>query len=97
MVIPLWSELAVGRTVTYDTTVTSKNNALPWINSNILKAIRKRKTLLQKCKHTGNPSDLAKYKSQRNLVVALIRQSREQFFQNLNSAMLRIFGKQYKS
>ena len=60
---------------------------LPWINKEVLDAIRKRNSLFHFAKHSGKPSGFAKYKAKRNEVVFILRNSKQSFFnQNLNNA-----------
>ena len=53
---------------------------VPWLTNSLIKNIRKRKALYQTYKLTGSLADHAKYKAQRNLVVSLLRSSKEEFF-----------------
>ena len=69
---------------------------LPWINSTVLKAIRKRKTLFQLYKHTGSQLDHDKYKQQRNAVVTLLRVRKEDYFKNLNPSNAKDFWNSIK-
>ena len=62
---------------------------VPWMNHAVMQAIRKRKSLFRIFKRTGNPLDLTKY----NRVVALLRERREEFFHNLNTASVKDFWK----
>ena len=67
---------------------------LPWINKEVLDAIRKRNTLFRFAKRSGKPSDFAKYKAKRNEVVLILRKSKQSFFnQNLNNADTKTFWK----
>ena len=67
---------------------------LPWINKEVLDAIRKRNTLFRFAKRSGKPSDFAKYKAKRNEVVFILRKSKQSFFnQNLNNADTKTFWK----
>ena len=76
-------------------TITPSKN-LPWITRSVIKSINKKKALFRKYKCTGNSQDHAKYKAQRNNVVTLLRQCKEQFFFNLNSANIKDFWKAVK-
>ena len=59
----------------------------------MLQAIRKRKALFRTLRRSGNSLDLAKYKTQWNHVVAMLRECKEEFFQKLNSANVKDFWK----
>ena len=59
----------------------------------MLQAIRKRKALFRTLRRSGNSLDLAKYKTQRNHVVAMLHECKEEFFQKLNSANVKDFWK----
>ena len=59
----------------------------------VLQAIRKRKALFRTLRRSGNSLDLAKYKTQWNHVVAMLRECKEEFFQKLNSANVKDFWK----
>ena len=74
----------------------ARNKSVPWMSQSVLLAIRKRKKLFQTFKRTGNLQDHVKYKTQRNTVVSLLRQSKETFFCNLNSASAKEFWKAVK-
>ena len=61
------------------------NRRLPWINHTIIQAIRRRKVLYDNYKCTKKEDDQAKYKAQRNRVVPLLRESKEDFFHCLHN------------
>ena len=77
-------------------TIIKSERRVPWITRDIKKAMRRRKTLFQKAKFTGDPQDLAIYKQQRNHVLNLIRESRQEFFSNLDAANSKGFWKAVK-
>ena len=54
---------------------------------------RRRKAAFQKVKLSGDPQDLAKYKQLRNRVLNLLRECRQAFFSNLDSANAKDFWK----
>ena len=55
---------------------------LPWLSKSIIQLIRKRNLLFKKSK--TSPRYVQKYKHVRNKVVTLLRNSRKNFFKNLN-------------
>ena len=69
---------------------------VPWVTHAIKQAMRKRKTLFNKAKSTGDPQDLAIYKQQRNHVLNMLRESRQAFFSNLDAANAKVFWKTVK-
>ena len=70
-----------------------KNN-LPWINKKILNALKKRDALFRTAKSTGKSIDRSKYNQKRNLVVRMIRESKQIFFnQQLNNVDSKTFWK----
>ena len=52
--------------------IKAKKN-VPWMNNAIGKAVKKRDALFHVAKYSGKLSDRAKYNTQRNKVVSLIR------------------------
>ena len=76
--------------------IAKPRNSLPWINKQILQAILKRNTFYRKLKGNGDYSALCKYKSLRNKVVSLLRQAKNKFSENLNSADQKVFWKTVK-
>ena len=63
----------------------------PWITCHIRNLIRKRKRTYKKFKRTLNANLWEKYKIIRNKIVSLIRKSRNDYFEKLDS--LSYFGK----
>ena len=59
------------------------NGRVPWVNHTIIKAIHKRKLLYGTFKHTNKQADLERYKTQ---VVTMLRECKEEFFHELNTA-----------
>lgn len=74
-------------------TTTTPNRRLPWINHSIIQAIRKRKVLYDIYKCTQAETDLIRYKAQRNLVVSLLRESKEEYFLSLHDSDAKDFWK----
>ena len=60
-------------------------NQTPFIDKNINKQIMKGSRLRNKFLNTKNDVDQQAYNTQRNLCVSLIRQTKKQFFSNLNT------------
>ena len=56
------------------------------MNSAIGKAIKKRDSLFRIAKRSRKPTDRAKYNAQRNKVVSMIRQSKQSYFDKMDSA-----------
>ena len=69
---------------------------LPWISLSILKAIRKRNSLLNKYKCSGNQAILSLYKFTRNRVISELRKAKRAFFKHLQTADDKTFWKLYK-
>lgn len=59
---------------------------IPWMNSTISKEIKKRDSFFHAATRSGKPTDRIKYNSQRNKVVSMIRQSKQSFFDKMDSA-----------
>ena len=76
--------------------VLPRKKHLPWISSAILKAIKKRNSLLSKYKRTGNQIILAQYKVTKNQVVSELRKAKLVFFTQLQSTDAKTFWKLYK-
>ena len=76
-------------------TIKSERN-VPWVTRAIKQAMCKRKVLFQKAKSTGDPQDLVIYKHQRKQVLSMLRESRQAFFTNLNTASAKEFWKTIK-
>ena len=70
---------------------------LPWISLSILKAIRKRNSLLNKYKRSGNQAILSLYKLTRNRVISELRKAKCAFFKHLQTADDKTFWKLYKT
>ena len=62
-----------------------RGNQKPHVDKNLRKAIMKRSQLKNKANRTKNLEDIAKYKKQRNLVVKLNRESKTQYFDNIQT------------
>ena len=75
-------------------TVARVKKSPPWINREILSAIRKRDILFRIAKSSGRSSDRTKYNRKRNHVVDMIRESKKTYFNNnLNSVNTKSFWK----
>ena len=61
-----------------------RGNHKPHINKTLRKAIMKRCQLKNKANKTKDPKDVLKYKKQRNYVVKLNTQSKQEHFDGLN-------------
>ena len=59
---------------------------LPWISLSILKAIRKRNSLLNKYKRSGNQAITSLFKFTRNRVISELRKAKHTFFEHLQTA-----------
>ena len=70
---------------------------LSWISLSILKAIRKRNSLLNKYKRSGNQAILSLYKLTRNRVISELRKAKRAFFKHLQTADDKTFWKLYKT
>ena len=57
------------------------------MNATIKKEIRRRKRLYRKAKKLNNASCWAKFKSVRNRVISIIRQSKENYYERLSSKL----------
>ena len=62
-----------------------------------LKAIRKRNSLLNKYKRSGNQAILSLYKFTRNRVICELRKAKHAFFKHLQTADYKTFWKLYKT
>ena len=62
---------------------------LPWISLSILKAIRKRNSLLNKYKRSGNQAILSLYMFTRNRVISELRKAKHAFFKHLQTTCRR--------
>ena len=62
-----------------------RGNQKPHVDKNLRKAIMKRSQLKNKANRTKNLEDITKYKKQRNLVVKLNRESKTQYFDNIQT------------
>ena len=76
-------------------TVQSRRN-LPWLNKQVIQAIRKRDALFRKAKWCKNSSIFQKYRAARNRVTALIRLNKTKFFQSLRCSDSKDFWKAIK-
>ena len=66
---------------------------LPWLNKNLICAMRKRNQLYRKAKQSG---DFSKYKLARNRVVSNLRRAKRAYFRNLNPKNPKKFWKAMK-
>ena len=66
---------------------------LPWLNKNLICAMRKRNQLYKKAKQSG---DFSKYKFARNRVVSKLRMAKRAYFSNLNPKNPKKFWKAMK-
>ena len=69
---------------------------LPWLNSDLLQAIRKRNVLFRAYKHTGSVNKLIQYKTLRNTISA-IRYAKRKFLNNLHHVDHKSFWRMIKS
>ena len=70
-----------------------RGNQKPPVDKNLRKAIMKRSQLKNKANRTKQLEDITKYKKQRNLVVKLNRESKAQYFDNIQTSKnLKPFG-----
>ena len=67
--------------------------SVPWMNQAIRKAMKKRDSLFRVAKRSSDPTHWSKYKHQRNYVVKLLRKSKQDFFQQLNTRDAKTFWK----
>ena len=75
-------------------TIAKTKKNLPWINKEILNAIKKRDALFRIAKTSGNPADHIKYNQKRNQVVCMLRNGKQSFFnQQLNDVDTKTFWK----
>ena len=63
-----------------------RGNQKPHIGKNLRKAIKKSSQLKNKANRTKQFEDITKYKKQQNLVVKLNRESKNQYFDNIQSS-----------
>ncbi len=70
---------------------------LSWITPAILRAIRKRNSLLKKSKHRSNPTILSLYKAARNRICSELKKAKQAFFKKLHIADVKTFWKLYKT
>ena len=69
---------------------------LPWLNKQVVQAMRKRNSMFHAAKRSNNPRDWEKYRCVRNKVVALLRRNKKQFLYNLRFASQKEFWKVIK-
>ena len=67
--------------------VTIRPSEPSWFHNEIRTAIRHRKRLHRKAKHTDSPNDWANYRTARNHVISLIRESKITHFKKLASSL----------
>ena len=70
---------------------------LPWMNNEISQAIKKRNSLFRIAKSSGKPADRERYTVKRNQTTALLRKSKQSFFNKLNNADAKTFWKSVRS
>ena len=70
---------------------------LPWLSPDIVHLIRKRNIMFRKAKKTMKFSHISKYKPLRNKVVALLRRSKNRFFNDLANTDKKSFWKSVKT
>ena len=63
-----------------------RGNQKPHVDKNLRKAIMKRSQLKNKANRAKELEDITKYKKQQNLVVKLNRESKNQYFDNIQSS-----------
>ena len=63
-----------------------RGNHKPHVDKNLRKAIMKRSALKRKASRTKQQEDIAKYKKQRNFVVKLNKETKLQYFNNLDTS-----------
>ena len=63
-----------------------RGNHKPHLNKKLRKAIMERSRLKNKANKSKQPTDIASYKKQRNLVVSLNRQSKLDYFNSISSS-----------
>ena len=68
-------------------TVIIRPNDHPWITYRIKSLIRKRKRLYKKLKKTNNFHHWVKFKAMRNKVVNLVRLSKKEYFDKLETSL----------
>ena len=73
-------------------TLTSKKN-LPWLNRNIIKAIRERNRAFKRAKKSRKSEHMQKYKKQRNMITNMLRSAKLNFFKNLDPSSPKSFWK----
>ena len=77
-------------------TALPRRRNLPWINSDILRAIKRRNSLLRAYKRSGSPFKLQQYKCARNRIVTEVRKAKLLFFDHLHSVDAKTFWKLFK-
>ena len=65
--------------------VKTKKN-VPWLNKEVIQAIRKRNLLYRRAKNSNTAVNQAKYRTMRNKVVCILRESKQRYFDKLNQA-----------
>ena len=63
-----------------------RGNHKPHVDKNLRKAIMKRSALKRKTSRTKQQEDIANYKKQRNFVVKLNKETKLQYFNNLDTS-----------
>ena len=58
--------------------------SVPWMTKEIVQAIRRRNYFYRKAKHSNSGNYCSKYKNLRSRVITMLRQSKHNFFKNLN-------------
>ena len=72
-------------------------HSLPWISKDVIKAIRKRKKLYKKYKVSNLSIHKAQYQHQRNHTLSLLRESKNNYMQQLNTRDSKKYWKVVKS
>ena len=67
--------------------------SVPWMTKEIVQAIRRRNYFYRKAKHSNSGNYHSKYKNLRSRVITMLRQSKHNFFKNLNPISNKAFWK----
>ena len=70
--------------------------SVPWMTKEIVQAIRGRKYFYRKAKRSNSGNYHSKYKNLRSIVITILRQSKHNFFKNLNPNSNKAFWKAVK-
>lgn len=66
-------------------TCTIRQGDKPWMHNEIRTEIRRRRRLHKKAKHTNNPDDWKKFRTQRNKVITLVREAKTMHYNKIVS------------